>query len=137
MLSLAAREAEIVHINYNLSEGYVNADVVSTGRASATDEKLGWIRQAAGDRFDEVEIAATMFFTSVTDDRQGVAGAIAPRLRLDPDEIPGMPHFLIGTIDQLAEDLVARRERFGISFFVFQGEVAEELAPLVERLAGR
>jgi probable F420-dependent oxidoreductase len=137
MLGLAAREADIVHINYNLAEGHVNADVVSTGRASATDEKVGWIKQAAGDRFDEIEIAATMFFASVTDDRHGVASAIAPRLRLDPGEIPGMPHFLIGTIDQLAEDLVARRERFGMSFFVFQGEVAEELAPLVERLAGR
>jgi probable F420-dependent oxidoreductase len=137
MLSLAAREADIVHVNYNLSEGHVNADVVSTGRASATDEKLGWIKQAAGDRYANIEIAATMFFTSVTDDRHEVASAIAPRLRLDPDEIPGMPHFLIGTIDQLVEDIEARRERFGISFFVFQGEVAEDLAPVVERLAGK
>jgi probable F420-dependent oxidoreductase len=136
MLCIAAREANIVHINYNLSEGHVNANVVSTGRASATDEKLGWIKQAAGDRFDEIEIATTMFFTSVTDDRNGVASAIAPRLRLDPDEIAGMPHFLIGTIDQLADDLMARRDRFGISFIVVQGEVAEELAPLVERLSG-
>jgi hypothetical protein len=48
-----------------------------------------------------------------------------------------MPHFLIGTIDELVEDIVARRERFGISFIVVQGEVAEDLAPVVERLAGR
>lgn len=137
MLSLAAREAEIVHINYNLSEGDRNANVVRTGRASATDEKLGWIKEAAGARFDEIEIAATIFFTSVTDDRLGVAAAIAPRVQLDPEEISGMPHFLIGTVDQLAEELMARRERYGISFFVFQGEVAEDLAPLVERLAGK
>jgi hypothetical protein len=78
-----------------------------------------------------------MFFTSVTDDRHGVAEAFAPRLRLDPVEIVGMPHFLIGTIDQLVADIEARRERFGISFFVVQGEVAEELAPVVERLAGK
>ena len=137
MLGLAARESDIVHLNYNLSEGERNAKVVSTGRASATDEKLGWIREAAGDRFEEIEIAATIFFASVTDDREGVAGALAPRLQLDPAEVHGMPHFLIGTIDQLAEDLIARRERYGISYFVFQGEVAEDLAPLVERLAGK
>ncbi len=137
MLGLAAREADIVHINYNLAEGKVNAHVVSTGRATATDEKLAWIKDAAGARFDDIEIASTMFFTSVTDDRFGVASAIAPRLQLDPEEIPGMPHFMIGTIDQLEEDLVARRERYGISYFVFQGEVAEDLAPLVERLAGK
>jgi probable F420-dependent oxidoreductase len=137
MLSLAAREADIVHINYNLSEGDRNATVVRTGRASATDEKVGWIKEAAGDRFDQIELATTMYFTSVTDDRHGVASAIAPRLQLDPEEIPGMPHFLIGTIDQLVGDIQARRERYGISFFVFQGEVAEDLAPLVERLAGK
>jgi probable F420-dependent oxidoreductase len=137
MLSLAAREAEIVHINYNLSEGDRTAEVVRTGRASATDEKLGWIKQAAGDRFDQIELAATIFFTSVTDDRLRVAAAIAPRVRLDPDEVSAMPHFLIGTIDQLAEDLMARRERYGISYFVFQGETAEDLAPVVERLAGK
>jgi alkanesulfonate monooxygenase SsuD/methylene tetrahydromethanopterin reductase-like flavin-dependent oxidoreductase (luciferase family) len=66
-----------------------------------------------------------------------VAGAIAPRLQLDPDEIISMPHFLIGTVDELVEDIVARRERFGISFIVVQGEVAEDLAPVVERLAGK
>jgi probable F420-dependent oxidoreductase len=137
MLSLAARQADIVHINYNLAEGRVNAEVVGTGRAAATDEKLAWIKHAAGDRFEQIELAATMFFTAVTDDRHEIAGKIAPRLRLDPDEIPGMPHFLIGTIDQLADDLMARRERFGISFIVFQGENAEELAPLVARLAGK
>lgn len=137
MLGLAAREADIVHLNYNLSEGERNAKVVSTGRASATDEKLGWIKEAAGVRFEQIEIAATIFFASVTDDREGVASAIAPRLQLDPAEVHGMPHFLIGTIDQLAEDLIARRERYGISYLVFQGEVAEALAPLVERLAGK
>jgi hypothetical protein len=137
MLSLAAREADIVHINYNLAEGQVNPKVVGTGRAEPTDEKMGWVKEAAGDRFDQIELAATMFFTSVTDDRQGVAGAIAPRLQLHPEEIIGMPHFLIGTIDELVEDIVARRERFGISFIVVQGEVAEDLAPVVERLAGK
>lgn len=137
MLTLAAREAAIVHINYNLREGRVNNQLVGTGRASATDEKLAWVREAAGDRFEEIELAATMFFTSVTDDRDEVANAVAPGLGLRPDEIIGMPHFLIGTIDQLVEDIQARRERFGISFIVVQGEVAEQLAPVVERLAGK
>jgi probable F420-dependent oxidoreductase len=137
MLSLAAREAEIVHINYKLSEGRVNTELVKTGRASATDEKVSWIKEAAEDRFDEIELAATMFFAKVTDDRQTLGNFVAGRLGLDPGEVPGMPHFLIGTIDQMVDDLMARRERFGISFIVVQGEAAEELGPLVERLAGK
>jgi probable F420-dependent oxidoreductase len=136
MLSLAAREADIVHINYNLAEGHVNAEVVRTGRPSATDEKLGWVKEAAGDRFDEIELAATVFVGNITDDRDSFAQAVAPRLGLDPHEILGMPHFLIGTVDQVVEELQTRRERYGFSFFVVQGELVEAFAPVVERLAG-
>jgi probable F420-dependent oxidoreductase len=136
MLTLAAREADIVHINYNLREGRINNELVHTGRAAVTDEKLGWVKSAAGDRFDDLELAATIFFTSVTDDRGAVAEAVAPRLEMEPREVLEMPHFLIGTADQIAEDLQARRERFGFSFIVVQGEAADALAPVVERLAG-
>ena len=43
MLSLAAREADIVSVNYNLNEGRVNRNLVRTGFAEATDEKLAWV----------------------------------------------------------------------------------------------
>jgi hypothetical protein len=48
-----------------------------------------------------------------------------------------MPHFLIGTLDQIEEDLRARRERYGFSHVILPGETADELAPIVERLAGQ
>ena len=48
-----------------------------------------------------------------------------------------MPHFLIGTIEQIEEDLQTRRERYGFSHVIVPGEVAEQLAPVVERLAGK
>jgi probable F420-dependent oxidoreductase len=136
MLSLAAREADIVHINYNLREGRINTELVRTGRAAPTEEKLKWVREAAGDRFDRIELAATIFFTNVTNERETLAQAVAPGLGLEPSEVLQMPHFLIGTLDQIAEEIQARRQRFGFSFFVVQGEVAEALAPVVERLAG-
>jgi alkanesulfonate monooxygenase SsuD/methylene tetrahydromethanopterin reductase-like flavin-dependent oxidoreductase (luciferase family) len=46
------------------------------------------------------------------------------------------PHFLVGTIDQIVEAIRERRERYGISFVILPGEVAEEFAPVVERLSG-
>src|SRR6202521_74079 len=49
MLQLAAREADIVNINFDLREGRVNRDLVRTGLAKATDEKLAWIAEAAGE----------------------------------------------------------------------------------------
>lgn len=136
MLQLAAREADVISVNYNLREGRVNRKLVRTGMAGATEEKLGWIREAAGERLAEVELSATIFVANVTDDRKAVAESIAAALGTEPREILEMPHFLIGTVEQLAEDLQARRERYGISFIVVPGEAAESLAPVVDRLTG-
>jgi probable F420-dependent oxidoreductase len=136
MLSLAAREADIVSVNYKLDEGKVNRKLVRTGFAEATDEKLAWIKKAAGERLSEVELSVTIFVANVTDDRDVVAGAMAAGLGAEPKDVLDMPHFLIGTIEQIVEDLVARRERYGISYVVVPGEAAESLLPVVERLTG-
>jgi probable F420-dependent oxidoreductase len=136
MLTLAAREADIVSVNYKLTEGRVSRTLVKTGMAEATDEKLGWVKAAAGDRFPEIELMATIFVANVTDDRDSVAAAMAAGFESEPRDVLEMPHFLIGTIDQMIEDLRIRRERFGISYFVLPDSAAESLAPVVERLTG-
>ena len=136
MLTLAAREADIVSVNYKLTEGHVNRALIRTGMAQATDEKLGWIKEAAGDRFSEIELMATIFVANVTDDRDSVAAAMAAGFESEPSDVLEMPHFLIGTIEQMIEDLRIRRERFGISYFVVPDSAAESLAPVVERLTG-
>ena len=136
MLTLAGREADIVNVNYDLREGRVNRELVRTGLAAATDQKLEWIREAAGDRFDQIELSVTIFLAANTDDRDSMAAGVGAGLDLQAEDILAMPHFLIGTADQLVDDLKERRERYGISYVVVPGEVAESLAPVVERLAG-
>jgi probable F420-dependent oxidoreductase len=136
MLHLAGREADIVNINFNLSEGRINRKLVSTGMAGATDEKVAWIKEAAGERFSEIELSVTVFVANLTDDRVSVAEAMAAGLQSEPAEVLQTPHFLIGTVEQIVEDLQARRERFGISYVVVPDEAAQSLAPVVERLTG-
>ncbi len=136
MLGIAGREADIVNVNYDLREGRVNRELVRTGMAAATEEKLGWIREAAGARFDHIEMSVTIFLATVTDDRDSMAAGVAAGLGMEPSDILDMPHFLIGTIDQIAHDLMDRRERYGISYVIVPGEVGEAFAPVVERLAG-
>jgi probable F420-dependent oxidoreductase len=136
ILSLAAREADIVHLNYNLREGRINPQLVRTGAADATDEKVSWVREAAGDRFEHIELGMTVFFATVTDDPESVAAAVGPGMQLEAGEVLEMPHFLIGTIDQIVEALQGRRERFGFSHIAVPGDMADALAPVVERLAG-
>ena len=136
MLRLAAQEGDIVSVNYKLTEGRVNRALIRTGTSGATDEKLGWIKEAAGERFSEIELMATVFVANVTEDRDSVAAAMAAGFGSEPRDVLETPHFLIGTIDQMIEDIRARRERYGISHIVVPDSAAEELAPIVERLTG-
>ena len=137
MLGLAAREADIVNVNFDLREGAVNRNLVRTGFAGATDEKLRWITDAAGDRLGRIELSVTIFLANITDDREAVAAVMAAGFGAEPEDILAMPHFLIGTVDQVVEDLQRRRERYGISYVIVPGEVDETFAPVVARLAGK
>ena len=47
-----------------------------------------------------------------------------------------MPSFLIGTHDEIVEDILARRERYGFSYHVVSDSLMEEFAPVVAELAG-
>ena len=136
VLSIAAREADIVGVNFNLEQGAVNRVVLQTGDAASTDEKIGWIRDAAGERWDDIELNVTVFVAVVTDDQQKMAERIAPGFGMSPEEVLLSPHVLVGSIDQIAETLQERRERYGFSYIAISGDGFEPLAPLVAKLAG-
>jgi len=136
MLTIAGREADIVNINFDLREGRVNRRLLRTGKAEATDEKVGWIREAAVNRFDDIELSVTIFVATITNDREDIAAGMAAGFEQEAADILAIPHFLIGTIDQIAEDLRSRRDRYGISYVIVPGEVVEAFAPVVEKLAG-
>ncbi len=136
MLELAAREADTVNVNFDLREGKPGRRLAQTGLASVTDEKLGWIREAAGERMEQIELGVWTFMANVTDDRDGVAEMLAPAMGFGPADVLEVPHFMLGTADQIAEEIIARRERYGISHIVVPGDAADSLAPVVKRLAG-
>lgn len=136
ILSLAAREADIVGLNFNLHGGRIDASVGPDGTAEHTAEKIGWIRDAAGDRFDDLELQVRIHLAMVTDDRVGLAEQLAPALGLTPEAGLASPHSLAGTVEQIVDDLVEQRERFGISSIGISMSAMDEMAPVVARLAG-
>ena len=136
VLSIAAREAQIVGINFSIPGGEIEADVVAGGTAERTDEKLRYVREAAGDRFEELELNVLVFACVVTDDRRGVAEAMGPAFGLTPEDVLDFPHAVIGSVEQICDDLRARRERWGVSYWVFQADAVEPLAPVVAALHG-
>lgn len=134
VLELAGRHADIVGLNPKLPNGVIDAAAGPDATAAATDRKLGWVRAAAGDRFDQLELHTRIHLALVTDDRQGMAEALAAGFGLTPDEALASPHALCGTVDEIAEDLLARRERFGIASIGLSLDAMEAMAPVVAAL---
>lgn len=139
-LSIAGREANIVGLAPRILSGQ-RSDPQSLTLA-ACEEKIGWVRDSAGDRFDELvlNIYPSTWPVAVTDDARAEARRVIDHLRgrssvdLTEDEVLESPHLFIGSIDGLVEKFLMLRERLGISS-IMVGEI-DELAPVVERLAG-
>jgi alkanesulfonate monooxygenase SsuD/methylene tetrahydromethanopterin reductase-like flavin-dependent oxidoreductase (luciferase family) len=137
VLRLAAREADIIGINPSIRAGHINADAARNGVAGATDQKVGWVRAEAGDRYDAIEINFLIYACVVTDDRQATVEAMAPVFGLEPAEVGDYPHAWVGSVDEICDQLVAGRERWDASYLVVQGpEAMNAAAPIVARLAG-
>jgi probable F420-dependent oxidoreductase len=143
LLTLAGREAQIVGLAPRLVQGDRPRVDAWSLTAAATEEKIGWIREAAGDRFGELELNTypTGGPTVVTDHPQAEARRRADRIReqtgveLTPEEILDSPHEFIGSVKDLTRKFTDLRERFGISSFLIDD--LDALAPLVEELAGQ
>jgi probable F420-dependent oxidoreductase len=136
VLSIAAREADIVGINVNLAGGVIDASVGPNATVEATDEKIAWIRDSAGERFDDLELQVRVHIAAITDDRDGMAAALGPALGLSPEAALASPHALAGTVDQVCDQLEERRERWGISYIGLSAASLDEMAPVIARLAG-
>jgi len=139
MLSLAAREANIVSVNIKTTpEGELDFSSIT---AEAAAQKVAWVRQASGTRFDDLTLNLLVPLVAVTDKRNQAAEQMLRQYRtpenvFSVEQMPESPSALIGTVDQIVEDLQARRERYGFSYIVVW-EPMEQFAPVVERLAGR
>jgi probable F420-dependent oxidoreductase len=136
VLSTAARLANIVGVNPNVGEGKIGPEAIASMSAEATEEKMGWVRDAAGDRFDDIEISILKFVTIVTDDRDAVAGKVAGGMGMDAPTLLASPHTLVGSADQIAEELIEQRERWAGSYVTVQSDALESFAPIVAALAG-
>jgi probable F420-dependent oxidoreductase len=137
VLGIAGREADIVSLNFNNSSGRIGPEGVGSGTAEGTQQKIDWIRAGAGDRFNDVELEIAAYFTIVTDKREATLGQMAPMFGISPEQLGEHPHALIGSVDSICDQLVERRETFGISYITVGRTVMEAFAPVVARLGGK
>jgi len=136
ILSIAAREANIVGFGPRTRADGSGLDTTDA-TAEATERKVAWVRQAAGERFNELELNAIVFTVVVTDQRKQASEQLTQRFQMTTQQVLEMPHCLVGTADQITEDLLYRREKYGISYISVFAESMETFAPVVARLAGK
>jgi probable F420-dependent oxidoreductase len=139
MLSIAAREADIIGILPKaLTNGTISEDPIER-LAETLAQKVEWIRQAAGERFDDIELS-TVVTLEITRDQHNKAEQILHQRGwsgITAEQILEMPSMLIGSIDQITDKIQSLREKYAFSYFVIPDTCLEIFAPIVARLTGR
>jgi alkanesulfonate monooxygenase SsuD/methylene tetrahydromethanopterin reductase-like flavin-dependent oxidoreductase (luciferase family) len=118
------------------------------GTAEETDAKVAFARRCAGARADQIEWHLLTQAVIITDDRRAAADELLADARRDVeatgeeqhvltvDQALETPFLLIGTVEEIAEQLRRARERWGFSFITVHEPYMPAFAPVIERLRG-
>jgi probable F420-dependent oxidoreductase len=136
MLTEAGRHADVVGIGLDNRAGVQGVGAGRSATAAATREKLAWIREGASDRPVPPPVSVRVLMVEVTTDRWAAATQLGRALGLDADEVLDSPHALVGSPVEIADDLRRRGDEYGFAEYVLSQTVLDDLAPVVEMLAG-
>lgn len=124
VLQLAGRLADIAGlagITHNRDATQVR---LSHFGSAGLEDRIAVVQQAAGDRFERIEINALIQAVVVTDEPQQAAAELAATIGgVSPVDLLDSPFVLIGTHEQMAESLVQRQQRFGVSYWTVFDEL--------------
>ncbi|MGE2718754.1 LLM class F420-dependent oxidoreductase [Mycolicibacterium celeriflavum] len=124
VLELAGRIADIVGLagfGHNRDATEVR---LSHFDDEGLDDRIAVVRRAAGDRFEHIELNALIQAVVVTDKPREAAEQLGAALGgVSPDRLLSSPFVLIGTHEQMAEQLTRRQQRFGVSYWTVFDEL--------------
>jgi probable F420-dependent oxidoreductase len=135
MLRLAAREADIVGFIPQFSQR--GRPILTDVGEAALDRKVAIVREAAGDRFERLELNLFIVDAGMVGSGQSAPRTMLAAAKAGTVGLAGSPYFLYGTLPALRERLERRRERTTISYYAIRQGSMEAMAPLVAALAGR
>lgn len=135
MLGIAARHADTVGLLSSPIKNSEERDDPRDRLPAAFDQKIATLHAKAGDRFPHLELSSFVTIRITDHRRTDTEELIAQRgwSGIDVATVWAMPTILIGSADQIREDLQARRERFGLSYLVTSDR---NLAALTKVIAG-
>lgn len=114
MLTLAAREADII--------------MPSAQEPEELEEKIGWIREAAGERFEHLTFSKSIFGIELTDSPVAASPLTQGGIPVEPRPM---------TTEQAIAYLEEQREKYSFSYFYVQERQLENFAPVLTRLNGK
>ena len=121
MLTIAAQQADIIAVAFPITAQGANPD------DAAPEQKIAWIREAAGERFSQLELAQTHFGLTLTDSPVKVPQFVGG---------PPFPKTPMST-QQAIEFLLEQRERLGISYIQINQAQIENFLPVLAQLNGK
>jgi len=134
-LAHAARHADIIGLTMlgrTLEDGQRHEARWEPERLDAT---VNHISEQAGERWGQMELNVLVQAVVVTNNRREAAEQVVSRVPgLSVDDALSTPFLAIGTHDEIADHLVACRDRWGISYFSVRD--IGGFVPVISRLKG-
>lgn len=137
VLGIAGELADIVSVNFNNSGGVVGAGSITSSTEEETHKKIGWIKDGAGARFDSIELETATYFVSIEGRSEITPEQVMARTGMDLATLKRFPHAAVGSVDEICEELIRRREEYGFSYITVGDAHLDAFLPIVEKLAGK
>lgn len=136
----AADMVELTGLGRTLPDGHQH---VPDWSAQALDRRITLIAGAGGGR--DIRLGALVQRVVITDERADFLSSFRDRLvaQMGTDLAPPLsalletPYMLVGTEDQILQQLSDSRDRWGMSRYTVRTEAIDVLAPIIERLNHR
>lgn len=146
MLALAAKHADIISVATGTTvDGRLRLSDMTMAK---TVERVDRIRQAAGDRFDSIELNWTIATIVITDDRvataemalkaleSGYPPNIARDVELTVDDILASPYLAFGSFEEIADQIREVRRQTTMSYVGIFPTQMDAFAPVIPLLRG-
>ena len=144
MLEWAAKEGDIVSI---IPRAAPNGGLYASDLTiEALEEKISWVKDAAGARFDQITLNLVLVDMTITTERRSAARSVSDSLRsgkvpifvvdadLSEDDLLDSPYFAFGTVPEIAERIAEVCERTGVTYYGVFPHLAEAFGPVVQQL---
>ncbi|WP_017976279.1 LLM class F420-dependent oxidoreductase [Actinopolyspora halophila] len=137
VLEIAGRSADVVSVSGIFQIGGQPPGTMRLGTPEETEERVRYAAERAGRRADRIEWHALVQLVVHTDDRRATAEQLARRYGSEstpPELLLRSPFVFIGTTEQMAEQVLRNRERYGFTYYTVHGPYLDALAPVIERV---